>query len=977
MPNILNSRESSADFEGGCDENICISGLSNDDLENILSLDDEKFIFACYETILKRQPDPAGFGWHLVHLRSGADRVDVLRAFASSPEAVALSQRTDAPPAPDAMVRLRRQVGALAASRGDAESSLWVDMTTSFEWTGGIVGIVRAELELAAGLKKLNPSVRFSMQIEDGFAEIPSEELNWLLTADNVADAYMTFFARAKNSVGKPGVLTLTTDAEGGFFHPYRPGDVIISAGWMDSKKEGYFGRLKARLPTIKLVYLIYDIILLLPQTRHFYDATGCDRFKRYIKWISHNADFILYGGETARRDMEKLQADEGWPVKPGRAIKFGTDITKSNDPTAIPQLLSEVGVREPFIMTVGSIEPRKNHETLYRAYRLALEAMGEATPQLVIVGKPMWRADELVDTFKRDPILQDKVIFATPSDAQLAALYARCCFTLLPSLYEGWNLTLPESLGQGKFCISCDTPPLREIGQGLVDYVEPFDARGWADHIVFYATNAASLARREERIRRDWPTLRWIDTAEMVLNAVTSFPARSPSNALATPSIASTQPTIWMDITLSFLQWGGGVNGIVRAELTFAYYLKKLQPETRFFAYQDNTFFEVKEGFLSWLFDGNDLSIQYKGFQDYWNKYEKIGSGFRNPLRGTGQHPQLHEAYLAAFPENSIIFFAAIDSDGTGRLHRNREVLDLITPDSGTMTSQLLYDFTPMLTPQFHAESTCAGYVPFVDFISQHYDHLIYGGRTAQRDGILYQKRKGLRSPPSDFIEFGSDLKLACPMETQPQPHDHELIARLGVTGDFVMTVGTIEPRKNHEGLYKAYLRLMEKGSFETMPQLVFAGRQGWKSDAFLATLRGDERVAGKILLVQPTDDELAALYRSCKFTLLPSFYEGWSLTLPESLSYGKFCLVSDVDPLRETGRDLVEYVNPFDIYKWADRIEHYLKAPGEIAAREARIAVEWHPTTWRQSTERLIEILHEAHAQFVSHRTNSVKTA
>ena len=285
-------------------------------------------------------------------------------------------------------------------------------------------------------------------------------------------------------------------------------------------------------------------------------------------------------------------------------------------------------------------------------------------------------------------------------------------------------------------------------------------------------------------------------------------------------------------------------------------------------------------------------------------------------------------------------------------------------------MTSQLIYDLTPFLMPQVHHEYTVRGYTPFVEFVSNHFDHLLFGGRTSRRDCLRIQQEAGWGTPPNDFVEFGSDIALAGetalpPLERERSIDDEkDILERLGITGAFVITVGSLEPRKNHELLYKAYLELLERGSLNDDLQMVFIGKRGWKIDDLIATIAADERVRGKLLILSPTDDELEALYFQCRFTLLPSFYEGWSLTLPESLSYGKFCLVSDVDPLRETGGDLAEYIHPLDTMAWADRIEHYANHPDEVALWEAKIRRGWHPRTWRESAQMLIDRLHAAHA-------------
>jgi len=156
----------------------------------------------------------------------------------------------------------------------------------------------------------------------------------------------------------------------------------------------------------------------------------------------------------------------------------------------------------------------------------------------------------------------------------------------------------------------------------------------------------------------------------------------------------------------------------------------------------------------------------------------------------------------------------------------------------------------------------------------------------------------------------------------------------------------------------------LLKRKSLKDDVQMVFVGKRGWKIDDLLDTIAGDERVKGKLLLLSPTDEELETLYFECRFTLLPSFYEGWSLPLPESLNYGKFCLVSDVDPLRETGGDLVEYIHPLDTMQWASRIEYYVNNPDEVKIKEEKIRQGWHPRTWKESTRMMIERLQAAHA-------------
>ena len=1011
----------------------------------LIALDGAELVRACYSEILQRNADEVGLVHHTAALSGGLSKVALVASIASSEEAC-LTGRALAPLAVRARGELYSRMGGLpswlrlpparrvhgyirealfrrhAASvqRGSSRRpsaqgavtvrplvrasrvprdewqagvreahlragpgpDLWFDLTTAFQWTGGVVGIVRAELELACGLKKIHPAVRFSMQIDQGFAEIPASEIDWLLEAPNVADAYMNFFGRYAGREHSAQSLRLSVPAREGFFHPYRPNDAIIAAGWMDSRKEIYFGRLKDETPSIYLAYLIYDIIMLLDETRHFYPRDGRERFAKYIEWASSHCDLLLYGGRTAQKDTERYLRAHGLHVPPGTAVRFGTDIVKARSGAAGRELLHNLGVSPKFILTVGSIEPRKNHETLYRAYLMALDQAADDLPQLVIVGKPMWRADDLMNILTRHPELKQRVRCLKATDLELAALYENCLFTVLPSLYEGWSLTLPESLGQGKFCLCSDTPPLREIGGELVDYVEPFDVKGWAEKLLLYSSDESLLADKTSKVIAEWPTTRWIDTAQMFLDAVTTHraeiapvPARVPgelakgSGRAASAGRAASKwvaPAIWMDLTLSYLHWKGGISGIVRAELEFGRHLKALRPDTRFFANQmgDDYFFEVDASYLQWLFEADDLTKAYKSFHEFWLPREEDGSGYRNPFFNEHRPIEGHPAHLPAFPPNSVVFFAGIDSDGTGTLHRSKDVEALVVPDSSVMTSQLIYDLTPFKFPQFHTEPTCRGFRAFFEHVSNHFDHIVYGGGTARKDGISVQKEHNWSSPQSGSIEFGSDIKMMDSARSASVfRSEDQLLWELGITSEFVIAVGTIEPRKNHEVLYKAYLTLLRQDRLKKPLQIVFVGKPGWNSSDFIATLKDDDRVRGRILVMSPTDEQLDLLYRRCLFTLLPSFYEGWSLTLPESLSYGKLCVAADVDPLREVGQDLAEYVHPLDVYGWADRIAQYASNPDQLRQMESRITKKWKARTWRESAQMLLDELDRAH--------------
>jgi glycosyltransferase involved in cell wall biosynthesis len=177
-------------------------------------------------------------------------------------------------------------------------------------------------------------------------------------------------------------------------------------------------------------------------------------------------------------------------------------------------------GPRAPYLLAVGTLEPRKNLPQLLDAFR-RLRRDGRDL-QLVLVGRKGW-ADSL-------PVaeLEPYVRLTGPiPDPELAELYAGAACFVLPSIYEGFGLPLAEAMAAGTPAVASDIPALREVGGDAVRYAPPDDAAELAKAI------GAALDRREEsaemaaraRSRARWFT--WEGCAEATLAAYRELTAR------------------------------------------------------------------------------------------------------------------------------------------------------------------------------------------------------------------------------------------------------------------------------------------------------------------------------------------------------------------------------------------------------------------------------------------------------------------
>jgi glycosyltransferase involved in cell wall biosynthesis len=129
---------------------------------------------------------------------------------------------------------------------------------------------------------------------------------------------------------------------------------------------------------------------------------------------------------------------------------------------------------------------------------------------------------------------------------------------------------------------------------------------------------------------------------------------------------------------------------------------------------------------------------------------------------------------------------------------------------------------------------------------------------------------------------------------------HDPAVVQRHGLSpGQYLLAVGTLQPRKNLSGLLRGF-RLYADGVDEPMP-LALVGRPGWGVSALEREVRrlGLERLVRRLGYV--SDDELPALYSGAFAYLQPSLYEGFGLTVLEAMACGTPVIVSSSSSLPE----------------------------------------------------------------------------
>jgi len=146
----------------------------------------------------------------------------------------------------------------------------------------------------------------------------------------------------------------------------------------------------------------------------------------------------------------------------------------------------------------------------------------------------------------------------------------------------------------------------------------------------------------------------------------------------------------------------------------------------------------------------------------------------------------------------------------------------------------------------------------------------------------------------------------------------------QLNIADEFLLYAGTIEPRKNLSFLVQAFAELLQNG--KPQMQLVLAGKKGWLVEDLYQSLR--QSVAGKNVTLTGylNDEQLCALYSSCKLFVYPSLYEGFGLPPLEAMTCGAPVIASRIPSIEEVLGSAARLVSPHSVTELATAMNELL---------------------------------------------------
>jgi len=206
--------------------------------------------------------------------------------------------------------------------------------------------------------------------------------------------------------------------------------------------------------------------------------------------------------------------------------------------------------------------------------------------------------------------------------------------------------------------------------------------------------------------------------------------------------------------------------------------------------------------------------------------------------------------------------------------------------------------------------------------------------------------------------------IPLAAPSHFAPIDDNRELQRvrhNYGIDGDYILSVGSIQPRKNLARLVRAYASLRDNISADKLPKLVLVGKCAWLYDETLRTLDETGMKEAVVLTGYVPDADLPALYSGALCFVYPSYFEGFGLPPLEAMKCGAPVIVGNRTSLPEVVGDAALTVDPYDVGAIANAIKRVIDDPllrQELSSKGQKRAGEFD---WRETARRTLAVYEE----------------
>ena len=232
-----------------------------------------------------------------------------------------------------------------------------------------------------------------------------------------------------------------------------------------------------------------------------------------------------------------------------------------------------------------------------------------------------------------------------------------------------------------------------------------------------------------------------------------------------------------------------------------------------------------------------------------------------------------------------------------------------------------------------------------------------------ARKAKLIITPSEQVRNEVCEHLKIAPDKVFATPLAPRsaftPLPRENTIAVRkrLEIQDEFLLFVGTIEPRKNLSTLLNAFEEVLR--TTDLRPQLVIAGKVGWKVNEVLVQAR-QSSIQDRVRLIGfVADEDLRALYSSCRAFIYPSVYEGFGLPPLEAMACGAPVIASRVPSIKESVARIVSATDSGELAKAMVELLTDVHARRLLSERGLKHAQEF---TWQRTAALTRDVYEQA---------------
>jgi len=265
----------------------------------------------------------------------------------------------------------------------------------------------------------------------------------------------------------------------------------------------------------IKMVVTMHDMIaIMFPE---IWPGISGFRIRNYIKYSSQRADIIVTISNWAKKDIVRILNVPKNKVK----VTYNGINKKLFKPIPDLSLQSLVkrkyGIRKKFILSVGPLGARKNHDRLIDAYSILPKCIREDY-QLILTGEKKGTYDNLLEKASKICPVDDIVFTGFIPEEEMPTMISAASLFVFPSLYEGFGIPLLEAMACGTPILASNVSSIPEVVESAALLFDPYNVNEMANAID-KAINDKDL--RQKLVRKGFKQIKkysWENTAKEIL---------------------------------------------------------------------------------------------------------------------------------------------------------------------------------------------------------------------------------------------------------------------------------------------------------------------------------------------------------------------------------------------------------------------------------------------------------------------------